>query len=103
MNWKSLPYWAKGVICVLGVLLVLIILEGFIVMSIGTVGPFAFFILLPAILLSTLLGSETFVALQRIPVLFPFVIIFWIVVGAVIGWAYGKIKTRSATTPVLKQ
>lgn len=96
MNWKNWPYWLKGALILLVTGIILNYVE-FFVLDNGT-----------CLNLSALGNSEDYGAslplwchflspgayLPIVPLRIPTLLIGWAFYGTILGWLYGKIKTR---------
>ncbi len=105
MNWKKWPYWARG--GVLGFLVTIIFLP----FGYSPVGVVTGFLLAPSVFLvksffmRSVVPSEEEIGntisvssgvagvFQVAAILSP---IFWFIIGAILGWIYGKIKSKES-------
>ena len=104
MNWKSWPYWVKGVFLTLtfDVLLAITLLEPFVRFD-TLQGGSVLFVLYPLLILFSMSGygfgttpdwaqGGDFLVWASISNL-----LFYFLMGAFVGWSYGKIKNWKST------
>ena len=90
MGWKKRSYWFKGGI-VLGILDIVVILIGYVISSSESLGWFLMF---------TKIFFNALAIALRLPIYQNYQVIIgglisWFVIGATIGWIYGKIKNKN--------
>ena len=92
-SWKHGGYWLKGGILgiVSGIISILLalIFESFLMLSFPV-------IVIVMIVFSCAPHSQTCSGANPIIALFILGILYWFLIGAFIGWIYGKVKNRSA-------
>ena len=92
MGWKNWPYWIKGGI-IFGFIPIITLFLVFIYSRelAALIFIFLFGFGVPAILDD--LGYTTEIATRAV-IIWGIPIIIWFIIGSVIGWIYGKIKSR---------
>lgn len=95
MNWKNWPYWVKGALA--GVILfplLYVLLAGLRQINVNMVWQTVLLFCVPT-------GPTLEMAECLVPYAFSLVITFvaeFILIGAIIGWLYGKIKNRNTSS-----
>lgn len=100
--WKSIPCWLKGGIIGAIPLLLLTPLRGLLKGSAFFMIPYIIIVQIPLIIiplprnLSRVLASPGFLPFSSEPTIYGyiFVLLFWILIGKLIGWVIDKIKAR---------
>ena len=105
MNWKNWPYWVRGMFLTLtlDILLAIALLKPFVIFD-ALQGGAVLFVLYPLLALFDMLGysfdhtppwaqEENFLLWAIISN-----VIFYSLIGALLGWSYGKIKNFKSST-----
>ena len=92
MNWKNLPYWLKG-----GIIGITIVVIAYFT-KISAIFYIAIIPIIPLIYLLHFLGIEVcrgeFCSNSHIFTVIFFVVLGSFIIGLVIGWIYGKLKSK---------
>ena len=92
MEWKDLSYWLKGGILSAIIFVIFFLLAIYIDSKYGGHPGLVIFPLIP--ILSGLFTLNVS-GIKFFIIAIPISLIFWFIVGAIIGWIYGKIKNRN--------
>ena|SRR3989344_58688 len=102
MRWKNRPYWIRG--GVITIIILAVVIPGLSLLEnlsrkpdqeIGVFGILALFIVAPAYLLTDIIGID-----YSPTITIATVIAFYLIIGSIIGWLYGKIRNRSIQSAV---
>ena len=94
MGWKDLNYWLKGGILSAIIFVIVFLLAFYLDATYGGHPGLLIFPLIPLIILSSLFNLDISLTNSFIIVIL-LLLFFWFIVGAIIGWMYGKIKNRN--------
>ena len=93
MGWKDLNYWLKGGI-LSAIIFVIVFLLAFYLDA--TYGGHPGLLIFPLIPILSGLFTLNVSGIKFFIIAIPISLIFWFIVGAIIGGVYGKIKNRNA-------
>lgn len=105
MGWKNWSYWLKGGIVAVIISIILLIIPFLLFLFItvdGYIGTIFFYIyfislrisIFPAFLMRFVQGASDSSAINVTMLIVIISLITWFVIGAIIGWIYGKIKLK---------